>query len=712
MDKTLKVAVILAAYDRMSQVVNNVVNKTASKLAQLQKYTDKLGNKSFELAKNSGAIGLAIGAPLALAAKNAVDFEDAMADVAKVMNLKIGSSEFKAMSEQALSVQKTLGILPDQAAALMANLAQGGIAAKDLKYVSVIAGQMGIAFDMSSDQAGDAFVKLKNAMNLSVSDSKKAVDAFNHLSDGTASKASEIVTFMASGGAGVARTLKMGAADMAAFGSVLVSNGKSAAEAATIMERFQKGVLSQPQFRKMFNAAGGGSQGLLAVLNAGAKSNDPFAFFQKFGEYGTSIDSILSKNLIQVQDALKMVADETNYANSAAKEFENRNSTVAGKIRALRGDIAGMSVRIGNSLIPVLHQLLAKITPIIEKTSAWIQKNPVLTAQILKATAYASGFFLAVSGVSTVVGSIAKLFNTMSTVLGGFTKVVKWAIVGQKGLGHWIFVVQYRMLQLSQFMMAKVVPAVLAFGKTLLASPITWYVAGIVAIAAAVYLVIKHWDKIRSFFIRIWESVKSTFSRFWSWAKTLFLNYTPQGLVIKHWSKITAFFSNLWATVKGIFVGHVNFVFGLGPRFFEAGKNIVLSIWNGIKALANKPIEAIKAITQKMRDYLPFSPAKEGAFRDLHQVKIIETIISSMRPDKLVNAMGQVTTMAFNAIQRPTYASSYSPSAAGGSSNITLNITVNGVSNFNEFVEQLKRYPREVAKAAMTGMKDIERKKF
>jgi len=44
---------------------------------------------------------------------------------------------------------------------------------------------------------------------------------------------------------------------------------------------------------------------------------------------------------------------------------------------------------------------------------------------------------------------------------------------------------------------------------------------------------------------------------------------------------------------------------------------------------------------QIIRDYLPHSPAKTGALKDLNKVKIIETIVSTMKPQPLVNAMNK-----------------------------------------------------------------------
>jgi hypothetical protein len=160
-------------------------------------------------------------------------------------------------------------------------------------------------------------------------------------------------------------------------------------------------------------------------------------------------------------------------------------------------------------------------------------------------------------------------------------------------------------------------------------------------------LVIKHWDKIQAWFTALWARLKAIFRAGWDGIKSLLLNYTPHGLVIKHWDKIVAWFANLWNRVKAIFNGFTGWLFGLGTTFLNAGKNIVDSIWKGIKSVAHKPIEAIRGMVSKIRDYLPFSPAKTGALKDIHRIRLVETIAQSIKANPLIKAMGHVTDQVF-----------------------------------------------------------------
>ncbi|NQW08958.1 MAG: hypothetical protein HQ481_03620 [Alphaproteobacteria bacterium] len=47
----------------------------------------------------------------------------------------------------------------------------------------------------------------------------------------------------------------------------------------------------------------------------------------------------------------------------------------------------------------------------------------------------------------------------------------------------------------------------------LLASPITWIVAGIAALAGAIYLIVQHWDPIRAWLLSFWEPIRAAFDQ-------------------------------------------------------------------------------------------------------------------------------------------------------------------------------------------------------
>lgn len=347
------------------------------------------------------------------------------------------------------------------------------------------------------------------------------------------------------------------------------------------------------------------------------------------------VTTTVKKNAADIEKYLIKIG-QTKFAGG----MEAQSKTLYGQMSTLKDNATMLASKLGTMLIPKVNALFARLGPIIDKMQAWIDKNPVLAEKIMKVVAAVGLGLLAFGGLMKVVGGVLSGVSTAMTV---FSK-----------LG----------------MVIKLVGTIISFvGRIFLMNPIGLIVTGI---AVAVFLVIKYWTPIKEFFIRIWAAVKTAFSAAWNWIKNLFLKYTPTGLIFKHWDKIAAFFTGMWNKVKEIFLGHVNWVMGLGGRFFEAGKNIVKSIANGIKSLAMMPVNAIKNIVGKIRDHLPFSPAKTGPLKDIHRIKLIETIAQSINPKPLLKAFGGAMQSLYGQMQQPVAGR---PGAGGGMGGMTINFS-------------------------------------
>jgi hypothetical protein len=98
----------------------------------------------------------------------------------------------------------------------------------------------------------------------------------------------------------------------------------------------------------------------------------------------------------------------------------------------------------------------------------------------------------------------------------------------------------------------------------------------------------------------------------------------------------------------------------------------------------------------RIRDYLPFSPAKTGALKDIHRIKLVETIAQSIRPTPLLRAIGNVAEQVFHFKGRQF---TPAPVMAGGSSGaVTIHfapvIHLNGsatAKDANTLTSEMKR---------------------
>jgi hypothetical protein len=349
-------------------------------------------------------------------------------------------------------------------------------------------------------------------------------------------------------------------------------------------------------------------------------------------------------------------------------------ATMSGKSKAAFSEVAEA---IGRIVLPQINNLLQKVIPVFQKIVAWIDKNPELAKTIAMVAAGIGIAAITVSVLSFAIGGVAKVMIFTKTVMATFTVT-------------------------SQLMSGGLSAATVSFKALDAAMKANVIILIISLIATAVYLIINNWSTIKKFFIDLWKGVSDAFKKAWDYIINLPV-MAPVKLIIDNWDKIKAFFGDLWENVKGKFMDFMDWLTGIPKRMYTAGANIVKSIWDGIKSFINKPIDAIKGMVTKIREYLPFSPAKVGPLRDIHKIRLVETIADSIKPNSLVKAM-KVTTAAAMIAVNPVMgkgAGSISGASKGGASiNYSPNVTINGGSPSakEDFKKMLKDHEKDITK--------------
>jgi len=76
----------------------------------------------------------------------------------------------------------------------------------------------------------------------------------------------------------------------------------------------------------------------------------------------------------------------------------------------------------------------------------------------------------------------------------------------------------------------------------------------------------------------------------------------------------------------------------------DAGAKIITSVVDGFKSKMEYLKGKVANITKTIRDYFPFSPAKRGALRDIHKIKLLETVASGLNEKPLLSAVNNTTS--------------------------------------------------------------------
>jgi hypothetical protein len=274
------------------------------------------------------------------------------------------------------------------------------------------------------------------------------------------------------------------------------------------------------------------------------------------------------------------------------------------------------------------------------------------------------------------------LQNVVNPAMEKLSSLVDWASVKFKELSTWVGenktlltvlgtvigsvatgMIAYNVAQTAMTLGAKLHAAatvaeklaVLGVNTAMLASPITWIVAGIAALIAIIVLCVKHWDEIKEAATKAWEKIKEVWGKVSEWFKTTVID------------PIVNFFTDLWNSMKSIWDGIKNvisvaflFIVNLVKSYFdlitlpfrfiwENCKEYVFAAWEWIKekvsAALDKIKEVITTVWTAVKDFLtPILEAIKNAVNTAWNA--IQTTIKTVM-DKIKS----VITTVWNAIK-------------------------------------------------------------
>jgi TP901 family phage tail tape measure protein len=394
---------------------------------------------------------------------------------------------------------------------------------------------------------------------------------------------------------------------------------------------------------------------------------------EAFGDTGTQAIGMLLGKSQELAKGFESVSASAGVTAGAAKVIEEAGS---GPLSRLTNNIELLKIGVADRLAPAFDALVPLAFQITDAIGRWIEQNPatvqLFADAVVELTAAGSGLAPVIAdvvstvtswmnenpelvkGVFKVVLVAGMLFATLAPLIVGLGLTMSAAGQVFSGFGMLFGVTgrliggfvrfggaTMRVLQAmtgAPALIARLLPAFASaaagawsFTAALLANPITWIVLGIIAAAALIYV---FWDDIVAFFLNIWTDIKAGFE---------------QGFVVGIVNVLKYFSPLYWIARAMNAVTEWLFDFSL----YDAGANILNTLVEGIGSMAGAAVNKVTGVVQSIRDLLPFSPAKAGPLRDLHKVRIIETVAESVSPDPLVAAVGGTMSQVQQSIDSP-----------------------------------------------------------
>lgn len=510
------VAQINPEIERLTKAQQKYINQQ-SKLNGLQEGMRSHGANALQYA------GMAYS--VAQVADAAVKFESSMADVRKVVDFD-SPEQFKQMGKDILDLSTRIPMAAEGLAQIVAAGGQSGIARDELLGFAEGAAKMGVAFDITAEQAGDMMAKWRTAFKMGQSDVVKLADKINFLGNTTAASApliSDVVTRIGPLGSvgGVA------SGEIAALGASLVGSGVTSEIAATGIKNLILALVSGESATKSQNEAFAAlglnainmakymqkdARGaILSVLEAVQrldKEQQASVMAELFGKESISAIAPLLSNLDALKTNFDAVSDASKYAGSMEKEFQTRAETTANAMELMNNSIYRTKVAIGQGLLPAIAPVASVVADAATAVGNFATEYPNLTGAVLGGTgalfgvaAAASAFMWALNGARLALFGAKTAFGIAGAALGKYNILIKtgtaltygWNLAGRLFNSG---------LAITGSMFKGLGVGAMKLWGILLANP--WIALATVAVGAA-WMIYKNWDTVKEWFTTLWD---------------------------------------------------------------------------------------------------------------------------------------------------------------------------------------------------------------
>ncbi|UNF47839.1 phage tail tape measure protein [Bartonella krasnovii] len=369
----------------------------------------------------------------------AMQFDQSMKGLEKVLDAPL--DRLRELRRFALETSTKIPLAAREVLELMTSASQAGIGEQDLEAFSIYAAKAAVAFDMSGDQIGERFAKLRNVFKLNQAGIEDLGDAINHLSNHMAAKASEVSDFT-NRATGAATMFKLTARETAAFGTAMISAGivpESAARGFNSMSaRIQAG---GKHIEDAFTNIGLSRQKFMEDLDKDA-TGTLVRFFEALGKSEQGMRSLIAiagrdftgdfaklvGNPELLGQALDYVKDPKVFKGSVEQEADKQATGAMRQFELLQNRVVALGVTIGEVLLPHVNSLMETVGGFLNVLIAWANEHPVLTGVIIKTIAALMAFNIALRVVRfTFAGTRLGVLQLIASFikLGSLSRMLK-----------------------------------------------------------------------------------------------------------------------------------------------------------------------------------------------------------------------------------------------------------------------------------------------
>lgn len=588
----------------------------------------------------------------------AIRAETAFAGVKKQFDFETAEEEAKFKEDLLkLVAEKRIAVSLEELYNMAANAGQSGLNKDEAIGYIEAAANMGMAFNMSREQASEYMFAWRNTFGMDLKQLKELNDQINTLGNNTGASEIKIAEFITRMG-NLPTVVGMTTNQTAALGASLMEMGMAPEIAATGAKRLltilNKGMAATGSEKEALNILGLDPEYLAKATLEDPEKALETVFFKLsklkeheqgavmtmlFGEEG----KVAAANIMGAFDRLKrninLAKDSNIYSGATNKEAEIQKNTTANQLQVLKTEFDVIKADLGTELLPLVKEGAVYLKAFLEKLLKMMKENPEGFKRMIKLFVYGTGALYGFGGALKLIGGLLHGYAGIVNLVGLATekelgtKLIKTLTLGKNGIIKYtgIGIQQLKLLGTTSLKVGKTIGlGILNGGKFLigglaklgslgmaaLASPVTWVILGITALIAAGYMLYKNWDTVKEKAVQLKDKVVELVDKYW-------YLLGPIGYMIKGGK---ALYEN-WDTIK-LKAGElkdkiVNMVTGAIEQWniFKEKSLAILGIpfdWldkkiEGIKEKGGHMLDGVLEIYEKIKNFSITDSIKNGA---------------------------------------------------------------------------------------------------
>lgn len=362
--------------------------------------------------------------------------------------------------------------------------------------------------------------------------------------------------------------------------------------------------------------------------------------FKLFGKSGVELVKMLGDGADGLRD-LREEARRTG--NVMSEDAAAAGDELGDRIDALMERVTGLKNLLGVQLIPVFNEAVKGITD-------WVDANAALIRSTV--TEWARSLVGVIKALIDPTSELRQKIDGLVTGFADFVAKVRPVVDFVGGPLH------ATLGLIAAFILGPMIAAVVSLGAAvinlgavILATPLGWILAGLVALGAAVYVLYQKWDEFLAYWTGLWDRVKAAFDHgFIQGITTLLKEFNPATHVVRGINAMIEYFTgvdllrygsdmiqtfsagvsagaqSLGRTIEqalvDAWVAYETWWNGFSARVREAGAAIVQAILDGLKSKWESVVSWLRGAMADLIGWLPESIQDKLGFKVKADVEV------------------------------------------------------------------------------------------